>query len=135
MESYDLIVLGAGGSGLAGAMYAARLGLKTLVLGASSGTELSVGGAITTTNLVENYPGFIKISGHELAKKIEEHAKSYKNVVIKKERVMSINRITGGFLVKTDKTTSKSKTLLFATGTRWKKLEIIGSKEFENKGI
>ena len=48
---------------------------------------------------------------------------------------MLINRITGGFLVKTDKITYKSKTLLFATGTRWKKLEIPGSKEFENKGV
>ncbi|MCX6749311.1 MAG: FAD-dependent oxidoreductase [Candidatus Pacearchaeota archaeon] len=135
MESYDLVILGAGGSGLAGAMYAARLGLSTLVLGASSGTELSVGGAITTTNIVENYPGFIKISGHELAKKIEEHAKSYKNVMIKKEKVISINKIGGGFSVKTDKTIYKSKTILFATGTRWKKLEIPGSKEFENKGV
>jgi len=135
MESYDLIILGAGGSGLAGAMYAARLGLKTLVLGTSFGTELPIGGVITTTNVVENYPGFIKISGHELAKKLEEHAKSYKNIVIKKERVMSINRITGGFLIKTDKRAYKSKTLLFATGTRWKKLEIPGSNEFENKGV
>ena len=66
---YDFVILGAGGTGLASAMYAARLGLKTLVLGHSHGTELPVGGIITTTNLVENYPGFTKISGPDLAKK------------------------------------------------------------------
>ena len=135
MESYDLIILGAGGSGLAGAIYAARLGLKTLVLGASHGTELPVGGIITTTDIVENYPGFVKISGYKLAKKLEEHAKSYKNVIIKKERAILIDKISDGFLVKTDKVNYKSKTLLFATGTKWKKLDVPGSKEFANKGV
>jgi thioredoxin reductase (NADPH) len=135
MESYDLIILGAGGSGLAGAMYAARLGLKTLVLGASHGTELPVGGVITTTDVIENYPGFKKISGHELAKKLEEHAKSYKNVSIKNEKAVNINKIKDGFSIKTDKSIYQSKTILFATGTKVKKLEIPGSKEFENKGI
>ena len=67
-EKYDFIVLGGGGTGLAAAMYAARLEMKTLVLGHSHGTELPIGGVITTTHLVENYPGFIRLSGHELAK-------------------------------------------------------------------
>jgi thioredoxin reductase (NADPH) len=126
MESYDLVVLGAGGSGLAGAMYAARLGLKTLVLGASFGTELPIGGIITTTNVVENYPGFTKISGHALAKKLEEHARSYKSVNIKSEKASEINKVKNYFSVKTNKSEYKAKTILFATGTRWKKLEILG---------
>ena len=70
MSEYDFLVLGAGGTGLAAAMYAARLGLKTLILGASHGSELPIGGVITTTDIVENYPGFAKISGMELTKKI-----------------------------------------------------------------
>ena len=60
-KEFDIIILGAGGSGLAGAMYAARLGMTSLVLGHTHGTELPVGGVITTTNVVENYPGFKKI--------------------------------------------------------------------------
>ena len=62
-SEYDFIIIGAGGAGLAAAMYGARLGLKTLCLGTSHGTEMPLGGVITTTNVVENYPGFISLSG------------------------------------------------------------------------
>ena len=134
---YDFVILGAGGTGLASAMYAARLGLKTLVLGHSHGTELPVGGIITTTNLVENYPGFTKISGPDLAKKIEEHALSYDLVSIKGERATEIKKVKNHFNIKTSKAEYRAKTILFATGTRWKKLPdtVKGGKEFENMGI
>lgn len=135
MKQYDFLVLGAGGTGLAAAMYAARLGLKTLVLGATYGSELPIGGVITTTNLVENYPGFKKISGHELAKKLEEHARSYELVTIKEEKVTEVKKQENCFIIKTNKAEYQTKTLLFATGTKLKKLDIPGAKEFENKGI
>ena len=135
METYDFLVIGAGGSGLAGAMYAARLGLKTLVLGKTSGSELPVGGVITTTDLVENYPGFKKISGFELAKKLEEHARDYDLVTIKSEKALSVKKEKSFFIVKADKSEYKSKTILFATGTKWKKLDVPGARELENKGV
>ncbi len=135
MEKYDFLVLGAGGTGLAAAMYAARLGLKTLVLGATHGSELPVGGVITTTSYVENYPGFKKIVGAELAKNIEEHAKSYDLVTIKEEKAIEVKKQEGSFLVNAEKSEYETKTILFATGTRWRKLNVPGSKEFENKGV
>jgi len=134
-KAYDLIVLGAGGTGLAAAMYAARLGLKTLVLGYSHGSEFPIGGIITTTNIVENYPGFIRLSGEELAKKIEEHAKSYDLVEIKEEKASAVKKQGNYFSVKTETNDYFGKTVLFATGTKWKKLDIKGGKEFENKGV
>src|SRR3990167_1337449 len=70
MNNFDVIIIGAGGVGLAAAMYSALLGLKTLVLGASHGSELPIGGVITSTNIVENYPGFIRLTWQELSKKI-----------------------------------------------------------------
>jgi len=135
MENYDFLILGAGGTGLAAAMYGARLGLKTLVLGATHGSELPVGGVITTTNYVENYPGFKKIVGMELAKNIEEHARSYDLVTIKNEKATEITKKGDLFLVKTEKSEYEAKTLLFATGTKWRKLDVPGSKELENKGV
>ena len=135
-KNYDFIVLGGGGTGLAAAMYAARLEMKTLVLGYSHGTELPIGGVITSTHLVENYPGFIHISGQELAKKLEEHAKAYPLVTLKEEKAIEIKKTKAGFAVTTNKGEYLGKTILFATGTKWKKLEgVKGSKEFENKGV
>tara|TARA_Y100000310_G_scaffold167136_1_gene166893 strand:- start:4855 stop:5802 length:948 start_codon:yes stop_codon:yes gene_type:complete len=134
-EEYDLIILGAGGVGLSAGMYGARLNLKTLVLGHSHGSELPVGGVITTTNIVENYPGFIKLTGTELAKKIEDHARSYDKVKISEELASEVKKLKSGFTVKTEKAEYKTKTVLFATGTKWRKLDVKGSKEFENKGV
>jgi thioredoxin reductase (NADPH) len=133
-NNYDFIIIGSGVTGMAAAMYAARLGLKTLCLGHSHGTEMPLGGVITTTNIVENYPGFIKLTGEELAEKIKQHALSYDLVSLKEEKVEKIERKTG-FLIKTDKSEYNSNAILFATGTKWRKLDVPGSKELENKGI
>ena len=134
-KEYGLLIVGAGGTGMAAGMYAARLGLKTLVLGHSYGVDLPVGGVITTTHVVENYPGFTKLTGEELAKKIEDHTRNYDLVEIKEEEVKNIKKHKKCFVVKTNKGKYQAKTILFATGTKWKKLDVPGNKEFENKGI
>ncbi|MBU0466077.1 MAG: FAD-dependent oxidoreductase [Nanoarchaeota archaeon] len=136
-DKYDFVVIGAGVAGLAAGMYGARLGLKVLVLGSSHGSEMPVGGVITTTNLVENYPGFVKLTGAELAENIENHAKSYELVTINEEKVEKVSKSGKGFEVKTGKGDYFGKTILFATGTKWRKLpdSVKGGKEFENKGI
>mgnify|MGYP001562988878 CR=1 FL=1 len=133
-ETYDFGIIGAGGTGLAAAMYAARLGLKTVCFGASHGSEMPVGGVITTTNVVENYPGFIRLTGTELANKIKEHAESYDLVNIKEERVNEIKKDKTGFIISAEKD-YHVKSILIATGTKWRTLNIPGSKEFENRGV
>jgi len=136
-KEYDFVVVGAGVAGLAAGMYGARLGLNTLVLGATHGSEMPVGGVITTTNIVENYPGFIKLTGSELAENIEKHARAYDKVEIKEEKVSGVNKLGRCFAVKTDKGAYVAKSVLLATGTKWRKLpeEVKGSREFENKGV
>lgn len=59
---YDLIIIGAGPAGLTAGIYARRFNLKTLII-----EKESIGGQIASAPLVENYPGFNKISGAELA--------------------------------------------------------------------
>lgn len=136
-KDFDFVIVGAGVGGLAAGMYGARLGLKTLVLGSSHGTEMPVGGVITTTDTVENYPGFIKLTGTELANKIRDHAKAYDLATISEEKVETVSGKLGNFKVKTNKGEYNAKAVLFATGTKWKKLpeSVKGSREYENKGI
>lgn len=132
--NYDVIIIGAGGSGLAAGMYSGRLGMKTLVLGITSGMELPVGGVITTTHIVENYPGFIRLSGPELAKKLEEHARSYK-IDIFEERATKIEKKNDRFIVITDRNKYESTTIIYTAGTKMRKLGIPGEKEFSNRGV
>lgn len=134
-NQFDLAIIGAGGVGLAAAMYGGRLGLKTLVLGFAHGSELPVGGVITTTNLVENYPGFRRLTGQELAKKLEEHAREYDLVTVREEKATGIRKSGSRFEIKTEKRVYEAPSVLFATGTKWKKLEVPGSSEYENKGV
>ena len=69
-NEYDLIIVGGGCAGYPAAVYASRFNLKTLVIAKEPG------GLITTTHLVENFPGFISLTGQELADKLEAHARA-----------------------------------------------------------
>ena len=130
---YDFIVIGGGCSGLSAGMYATRLGLKTLVF-----AELP-GGLITTTHLVENWPGIISTTGPDLAMALYAHAEA-SGAEIRNEIVSKIERLPdeNGFpQFKTTTSTGEyiSKTVLIATGTKHRKLGVPGELEFENKGV
>ena len=129
-EQYDLIIIGAGVSGLAGAMYAGRMNMKTMIIG-----DVPVGGVITLTDTVENYPGFKKLTGMELAEKIKEHALEYQ-ITLEEDRVVKVEKLSNGFTVSTDtKKVFHAKTVIFATGTKHRELGIPGEKEFANRGV
>jgi len=130
---YDFIIIGGGCSGLSGAMYATRLGLKTLTL-----AEMP-GGLITTTHLVENWPGVITTSGPDLAMALYKHAEA-SGAEIKSERANKIEKLEDKdgfpqFKVTTGSNEYIGKTILIATGTIHRKLGVPGEKELENKGV
>lgn len=125
---YDIVIIGGGVSGLSAAMYAGRFKMKTLVLG-----EL-VGGTIVNTSHVENYPGFKSISGMDLAKKIEEHARDYE-IEIKEVKVTKVEKSGANFKVYSGKKVFETRTVLFAMGTYVRKLGVTGEKEFDGKGV
>lgn len=129
-EIYDIAIIGGGCTGLAAAMYAGRFNMKTLIL-----TGNLVGGTITLTDVVENYPGFKRVTGLELANALKEHALDYK-IALKQELLVNIENKKDLFHIKTDEDNEYySKTVLFATGTQFKKLGIKGEEEFANKGV
>ena len=127
-ETYDIAIIGTGIVGLAGAIYARRMNLKTIVFGNERG------GTLAKTHVVENYPGFISLTGPELMDKILEHAKSYDPTIIMRN-VVKITRQKLCFKIFTKKEQYSAKTLLFATGSIWKELKVPGEEEFKNKGV
>lgn len=127
--TYDTIIIGAGIAGFSAAMYAARLGLKILVIGEMSG------GKITLTDNIENYPPFVSIKGLKLAELIENHARDY-DIDILTDIVEKISRKKGNlYMVSASKKLFTGKTLIIATGTVEKKLNIPGEKEFTGNGV
>src|SRR3989344_3873051 len=135
MEMYDAAIIGAGVVGLAAGMYAGRLNLKTVVLGTTSGSELPIGGVITLTDTVDNYPGFKHLTGVELAQKMEEHARDY-DIEIKEEKAIDITKNKdSSFTIKTEGSSYNTRTIIFATGAKWKELQMKGADTFKNKGV
>ncbi len=127
---YDVVIIGSGVTGYGAGMYAGRLGLKTLIIGDTPG------GTITLTDTVENYPGFKKLTGQELADNLKEHALDYKEFVeIKDARVSKIKKNKECFSVFVKDEEIKSKTVIFATGTKHRELKVPGHDEFKNKGV
>ncbi len=127
-SKYDTIIIGTGVAGYSAGMYAARLGLKVLLIGETPG------GTLALTGKVENYPGFISIDGQKLTELLEKHALNY-NVENITEIVDKIEIEKEAFAVHTGKSVFKSKTVILATGAEVKKLGIPGEKEFFGKGV
>jgi thioredoxin-disulfide reductase len=130
-SDYDLVIVGGGCAGYPAAIYAARFNLKTLLIAKEKG------GLITTTHLVENYPGFISLTGQELADNLEAHVKA-NNVPILNDIVTSVVKNDDGtFVVSTDLDELKinAKAVVLATGTKHKHLGAPGEKEFMHKGV
>ncbi|MBI2546383.1 FAD-dependent oxidoreductase [Candidatus Woesearchaeota archaeon] len=136
MTLYDVIIIGGGVVGYGTAMYCGRLNLKTLVI------EGKPGGTIILTDVVENYPGFIRLTGQELADKVKEHAQDYsKHVRFAEEKAIKVEKFPAKnghhhFRVHTDEEHyHDAKTVIFATGSEWKKLDVPGEEQYANKGV
>ncbi len=125
---YDLIIIGGGVAGLGAAMYAGRLNMKTALIGDN------IGGTITLTDVVENYPGFERLTGMELAEKLRKHAENY-DVEMVEEKVKSLDKKDKKFIIKTEYKTYEARSVLIATGSKHRKLGVPGEKEFEGNGV
>jgi len=130
MESWDLIVIGAGAAGLAAGIYGARSGLKTFVL-----EEKMAGGTTVDAPLVENYPGFQSISGVELAQKMVAHCSSAGVTIHEFEKVLSLYLKGDKKIVKTNKTTYEAKALIITSGSHYREIAVPGEKEFLGRGV
>lgn len=130
MQSYDVIIIGAGPAGLTSALYSARSKLDTLYI-----EGLGIGGQVATTEEVENYPGFSQgINGFELSTQMEEQAQRFgaKNLIAK---VHSLEAKDKYHIVKTTKGTFVSKTIIIASGATPRYLNCPGENTFRSRGV
>ena len=130
MEELDLIIVGAGPAGLAAGIYAGRRELKTLIL-----EEKIAGGAAADSPLIENYPGFVSISGRELMDKMLEHCKTFGTKIHEFEKVNKLILDSKTKIVKTGKAEYSAMAVIIATGSHHRELGVPGEKEFRGRGV
>ncbi|TFH45356.1 thioredoxin-disulfide reductase [Streptococcus equinus] len=128
---YDAVIIGSGPAGYTAAIYLGRSGLKTQLI-----TGYSKGGQLTTTSLVENYPGFENgVDGSELVEKMRQQAVKYGA----KMTFGNVDKIEGSkspFEVYVDTgDVIKTRTIVIATGSSAKFLGIEGEQEVIGKGV
>jgi len=126
---YDVAIIGTGCAGLSAAIYSSRYNLKTIVFGEMPG------GLITTTHLVENYPGLGSISGPELGEKFLEHVNMLENAETKYTKVKNIKKEGDIFILETAKEEYKARTIIIATGSEHRKLNAKGEEKLANRGV
>lgn len=126
---YDVLIIGGGPAGAAAAIYAARKGIRTGVV------SERFGGQTLDTLAIENFVSVQETDGPKFAVALEQHVRSYEvdimNVQMAAElvpgKLIEIKLKDGGSL--------KSKTVILATGARWRTINVPGENEYRNKGV
>ncbi len=128
MTDFDVVIIGAGPAGLTAALFAARRGLRTLVL------SQDIGGQASTTGTIENYPGFDLVDGLELMKKFQAQAEKYGAQVVLDE-VLTIEKAERGFAVLGATSRHTTQSVIFAQGLTHKHLDVPGEQKFIGRGV
>ena len=131
---YDVIIAGGGPAGLTAGIYAARANLKTLLVRSAFKTSL-----ITTTDLIENYPGFPEgIGGFELVERFTQQARRF-GLEIVDDDISSVEktRVQGldGWQVNTSSSRYQALSIIISTGTEYAHLDVPGEVEFTGRGV
>jgi thioredoxin reductase (NADPH) len=128
----DLVVVGAGPSGLAAAVYGASEGLSTIVLDA-----VATGGQAGTSSRIENYLGFpAGISGAELAERAVIQAEKFGAGISVPARATGLTHEGDAYAVRlVDGTEIRSRTVVLAAGARYRRLQVDRLEEFEGASI
>ena len=129
-KQYDVIIIGAGPTGMTAGIYTARARLKTLLI-----ERLTPGGQIFTTSTVENYPGFPDgIEGPDLSERMEAQGKKYGVIPLASE-VHGIALDGDARIVQTDDGDFTAKALVITSGADHVRLGVPGEMEYMGKGV
>src|SRR5471030_1466637 len=128
-EAFDVLIVGGGPAGASAAIYAARKGIRTGV------AAERFGGQVLDTMAIENFVSVKETEGPQFATALEQHVKSYDVDIMDVQRAEALVpgkihevRLANGAVL-------KAKTIVLATGARWREINVPGEKQYRNHGV
>jgi alkyl hydroperoxide reductase subunit F len=129
-ETFDVLIIGGGPAGAAASIYAARKGIRTGIVAER------FGGQVMDTMAIENFISVKETEGPKLVAALEEHVKEYDVDVMNLQRANKLTANGNLFEVNLESgATLSSKTVILATGARWREINVPGENKYRNHGV
>ncbi|WP_299453545.1 alkyl hydroperoxide reductase subunit F [uncultured Pigmentiphaga sp.] len=127
---YDVLIVGGGPAGAAAAIYAARKGIRTGIVAER------FGGQVLDTLAIENFISVKETEGPKFASALEEHVKAYDVDIMNAQRAEALLPGDKQIEVKlANGAVLKSRSVILATGARWREVNVPGEREYRNRGV
>jgi NADH-dependent peroxiredoxin subunit F len=127
--AFDVLIVGGGPAGAAAAVYAARKGIRTGIVAER------MGGQTLDTMGIENFISVLETQGPKFAAALEAHTRAYDVDLMAGQRVAKVEPGAQITVTLENGAALKTKSLILATGARWRKVNVPGEAEYANKGV